>query len=103
MKFTFKTEKSTGRYRTFHSDYHYVKLNKCVVGNISDEEPFKIHLMVIKNDVMEDGNKNCTWKWITLKKESSSLQEAKDFLNKHFSATFQKHIEEWQSKLILTI
>lgn len=28
MKFTFKTEKPTGRYRSFYPDHHYVKLKK---------------------------------------------------------------------------
>lgn len=30
---------------------------------------------------MEDGNPNCEWKWITLKKENNSVQEAKDWIN----------------------
>lgn len=91
MKFTFKTEHPTCRYRSFSQDSHHIKLNKIEVGSIEPEAPFKIRLMVIKSDIMEDGNPNCIWKWIRLKKESASLQEAKDFLNGHFSSIISKY------------
>jgi hypothetical protein len=81
MKFTFKTDRPTGLYRTFNQPFHYIKLKKIVVGYIWHEAPFTIRLKVIKSDIKEDGNPNCIWKWIKLKKESTSLQEAKDFLN----------------------
>jgi len=70
MKFTFKTEKPTGAYRSFFSENHYIKLNKKQVGAIADRT-WKIRLMVFKDDINEDGNANCQWKWISLKKESS--------------------------------
>jgi len=91
MKFTFKTDKSTGRYRAFYSDYHYVKLKKKEVGNIGDKVPYRICLKVNKDDINEDGNPNCSWKWITLKHESKSLQEAKDFLKEHIDAILEKY------------
>lgn len=81
MKFTFKTEKSTGAWRSFSPDQHYIKLKKKEVGQIEDKKPYRIRLQVVKDDINEDGNPNCTWKWIRLKKESETLQEAKDFLN----------------------
>jgi glutamine synthetase adenylyltransferase len=90
MKFTFKTEKPTGRYRAFDSDDHHIKLNKKRVGSIVDGE-WTIRLMVLKSDINEDGNPNCKWKWITLKKKSASLQEAKDWLNENFFAIIEKH------------
>jgi len=82
-KFTFKTTKSTGRYRSFYSDSHDIKLKGNNVGNIQDEKPFKIKLMVMKNEAkgITDNNPNCPWKWITLKKESESLEEAKTWIN----------------------
>ena len=80
-KFTFKTEKSTGRYAAFFADIHHIKLNKIQCGEITDGEGFRIRLQVIKKDIMEDGNANCSWKWVTMKKISGSLQEAKDWLN----------------------
>ena len=79
-KFTFKTEKATGKYRSFEPDRHVVKYNKKECGTIHDGEPYTIRLQVMKNK--EEAEKsNCPWKWIKLKKESKSLQEAKDYLN----------------------
>jgi hypothetical protein len=79
-KFTFKTEKPTGRYKSFYNVTHHVKYNKVEIGTI-DDKTFKIRLRVIKQNILEDGNPNCSWKWITLKKESASINEAKQFLN----------------------
>lgn len=91
-KFTFKTTKPTGKYRCFHKPYHDIKIKGQTIGNI-DHETFKIRLMVIKSDINEDGNPNCTWKWITLSKKSNSIQEAKDFLNEDFviKTIFEKY------------
>jgi hypothetical protein len=83
MKFTFKTEHPTGRYRSFESDHHIVKFNKVEVGSILDGHPFTIRLMVVKQDINEDKNPNCSWKWIRVKKEFESLVEAKTWLNDH--------------------
>lgn len=91
MKFTFKTERSTGRYGSFYPDSHYIKLKKQAVGSITDGVPFKIRLQVTKVDINEDGNPNCSWKWITLKKESQTLQEAKDFLNQNIELILKKY------------
>lgn len=90
MKFTFKTTKATGRYRSFFKDTHAIKLNKVEVGSI-DDKTWRIRLMVIKTDMNEDGNPNCDWGWVVLKKESKSLQEAKDWLNEKFSAITDKY------------
>lgn len=91
QKFTFKTEKATGQYRSFFPDHHHIKFNKIDVGSIDDKFPFAIRLQVYKKDILEDGNPNCEWRWITLKKESFSLQEAKDFLNEHIDDLFNKY------------
>ena len=97
MKFTFKTTKSTGQYRSFFAPSHTIKLNKIGVGSIvgSSEHtelgPYKIRLQVIKEDIMEDGNPNCKWKWITLKKESQTLDEAKQFLQDHIAGITSKY------------
>ena len=92
MKFTFKTIKPTGKWKSFDNDNHIIKLNKKEVGYIIDDDkkPFEIRLAVIKKDILEDGNANCVWKWITLKKESETLQEAKDFLNENINAILEK-------------
>jgi len=86
MKFTFKTEKPTGKWKSFDNDSHYIKLNGKQVGAIHHAAPFKISFTVLKTeeDKKSDKNPNCPWKRITLKKESTTLQEAKDFANMMF-------------------
>jgi hypothetical protein len=90
-KFTFKTEKPTGRYRSFFKPSHHIKINGVDVGTIGAEPPHKIRLMVVKQDIMEDNNPNCTWKWIQLTKESASVDEAKVWLNSAINAIKAKY------------
>jgi len=89
MKFTFKTEKATGRYGSFFPDNHYIKLKRKQVGTISDKNGHPIRLMVIKDDITEDGNPNCNWKWIQLKARFTSVEDAKTFLNDNFEGINQ--------------
>ena len=89
MKFTFKVQRETGKYRSFFPENVEVKLKKKEVGYISDDS-WKIHLRVIKVDINEDKNINCKWKWITLKAQPKSLQEAKDILNENIDAILEK-------------
>ena len=50
-----------------------IKINGQVVGYIqapnwtSKENVWKLKFAVIKANILEDKNPNCTWKWITLK------------------------------------
>lgn len=90
-RFVYKTEKPTGRYSSFFSKSHYIKIKKEVCGSIDDAPPHKIRFQVIKDNILEDGNRNCPWKWIILKKESESLQEAKDFLDANIEKIMQKY------------
>lgn len=90
MKFTFKTHKPTGRYKSFYSAFHDIKYKKIKIGSIDDKFPHTIRLMVIKADIMEDGNSNCKWKWISLVKKSNSIAEAKEFLNANMTAILVK-------------
>jgi hypothetical protein len=83
MKFTFKTNKSTGKYRSFYSDEHVIKLNKKEVGHISDGIGYKISLAIKKVDLNDDQFINCSWKWIKFNKEFITLQEAKNWLNEN--------------------
>lgn len=83
-RFTFKTEKPTGKWRSFDSDNHIIKLNKIKIGNISSLEPFFIRLKIIKKDIMEDGNPNCEWKWIKLAIKFNSLSDAKEWMQINF-------------------
>lgn len=89
-KFTFKTERPTGKYRALGATSHHIKMNGDLVGTISDTFPYRIRLQVVKDDVNEDGNPNCEWKWITLSRVSSSVADAKDFLNDNFTSITNK-------------
>lgn len=89
-KFTFKTTKPTGRYKSFSNPYHEILLEGEVIGLI-DYETNKLILKVKKQVLEEDGNPNCTWKWIKLSKTSNSLQEAKDFANEVFKLILEKY------------
>jgi hypothetical protein len=93
MKFTFKTEKSTGRYRSFYPDSHIIKLNKKQCGIIEESDfktAYRIWLAVEKENINEDNNSNSTWKNIKFKKEFTSLQEAKDFLNENIDVIMKQ-------------
>jgi hypothetical protein len=52
-----------------------IKINKKIVGQIlppswdSKHNDWRVMLMIIKKDILEDGNKNCVWKNITFKNQ----------------------------------
>ena len=79
-KFTFKTEKETGRYASFYTPTVEIKLNKIIVGAIDWVFPHKINLMIMKDENHTDIHPNCPWMWIKLKKEFNSVDEAKEFI-----------------------
>ena len=85
--FTFKTEPSTGRYRSFYPDQHYIKWQKKEVGRIDDILPYKIHLAVKIEVTLEEP---AGFKWICLKKEFQSVKEAKEFLNANFDVIIRQ-------------
>ncbi len=88
--FTFKTNKPTGKFAWTDNPNHYIKLEGKQIGSIDHETPHKIKLMVFKKDINEDGNPNCSWKWISLKHQSSSLDDAKKYLNDNFDAIIKQ-------------
>ena len=85
QKFTFKTERPTGKWKSFSATWYYIKLDGKEVGSIGEDKPHKIRLMVVKDDINSDGNPNCPWKWITLKKESETMDAAKEWLNNNIA------------------
>jgi len=89
-KFTFKTKKPTGKWRAFSSPFHYIKYKGKQCGRIEHDFPHKIRLTVIKDDINEDGNPNCSWKWVRIKIEFDSVQEAKIFLNENIEQIFER-------------
>lgn len=97
MKFTFKTEKPTGRYRSFQSASHDIKLGGAWCGSIDDDPPHKVRFMKLKDDPMEDGNPNCAWKWVTLKKEFQSVADAKEWVREN-SELIQRQIKIFTQK-----
>lgn len=86
-KFTFKTEKQTGKYRAFYNPWHYIKLDGKQVGYI-DHETLRIRLMIY-DDALR--GTNCEWKWIQLKHVPVSLEEAKAFLIRNQTAIESKY------------
>lgn len=85
-KFTFKTKKESGRYRSFYGDNHYVKLDGHQVGTINDKLPHKVRFAIED----ENSKKNCKWKWITLSKEHDSVNTAKIWLNENITGIINK-------------
>lgn len=81
-KFTFKTEKSTGAWGSFYPDTIHVKLYGYEVGYIDDTSPHKIRLQVKRNSEEITKESPSPFKWIKLKKEFSSIAEAKEHINK---------------------
>ena len=43
---------------------------------------WKVRFSVVKKDIGEDGNLNCDWKWIKLKKEFETEPEAREAVKK---------------------
>lgn len=94
-KFTFKTNLPTGKWKSFGTTEHVVKLDGEGVGNIEDGKPFKVRLQVYKtaeDNAKPNANLNCPWKWITLKHESESLDAAKAYLNENFERILRLNI-----------
>jgi hypothetical protein len=87
---------------TVHSTLTLItsSFNKIKCGTIEDKVPYKIRLQVMKteDDLMRvNDNKNCPWKWITFKKESNTLAEAKEYLNSIVGkvlANYQLNLED---------
>jgi len=95
--FTFKTDKPTGKYKSFSDPYHHIRIKRKDVGSIDHNHPYRIRLMVTKKDIMEDGNPNCDWRWVVIKRQFTSMEEAKMFLNEYYeeiTKTFNLRKEE---------
>lgn len=88
-KFTFKTIKPTGPYKSFESPEHIIKLDKRKVGNIyppynrigRKHDDYEIVLMVLKENPAQSENPNCIWRHYQFKKTHKTLEEAKEWLN----------------------
>jgi len=83
-KFTFKTDKPTGRYRSFFDPIYEIKYNKSVVGTISPKPPHRVRLMVSD---LPDGH----WRWVQLKYRGETLPETKAWLLENQEAIMEKY------------
>lgn len=91
-KFTFKTTKPTGQWSWLSEPSHAIKIGKIKVGSIDNSAPHTIRLQKIKADIMEDGNPNCVWRWVKLKAQFKSIEEAKEFLNSNYEAIIKLNL-----------
>ena len=96
-KLSFKKQpEPTGKWKSLEFRRTFdIKLDGLICGHISSPqppyEPWKIKLMIIKADIKEDGNANCTWKWITFKSEFNEAQQAKDWVREHWESITSKY------------
>lgn len=85
--FTFKKNIPTGKYKSFETESHEIKIKRKLVGHInqpshfSNEEDFYV-MFSIKKEATK--NSPASFKWITLKRRFKTADEAKTFLNKNF-------------------
>jgi hypothetical protein len=100
MKLTFKKHIATGRYRSFESESHEIKLKGKMIGHISEvsgrwtsgDDPdvgkFKVSLAIKKEVTDEDLSE---FKWVYLKKRFDNAKEAREWLNEHIDSIASKH------------
>ena len=85
-KFTFKTNKASGIYGGFSKPSITIKVDGKYVGDITTvgriNFKYQVGLMVIKDDINEDRNPNCTWMWVRLNK-FETIQKAKDWIREN--------------------
>lgn len=90
QKFTFKTERPTGKWRSFEKSFHRIKFNGKKVGRIIDRT-WEIRLMIVKTDYNDDKTLNCPWRWIVFKYKPTSLEDAKEWLNNNIQSIMLKY------------
>jgi len=95
MGFTYKKHKKVGRFRSFEMDYTDIKLNKKIVGSISEISHFLANgglfrIMFVVERVPDDKNK-LDWEWVTLKKKFETENEARGFLGIMFPEIIKKY------------
>lgn len=98
-KFTFKNNKSTGRFASFQGVCHDIKIKGKICGNIGErshllpdykfEERFFIRLMIIDSTIPSG------WRNIIFNKRFENIEDAKKWLNENFEAINKK----WQLRL----
>ena len=90
-KFTFKIHRATGRYASFFADHVDIKIKGKVVGmfscgSVTSEDRILFH---VKDETQKSGFRN-----VVLKKEVTTINETKQWLNENYEAIttkFQLH------------
>lgn len=99
MNFTFKKQtRATGLAGIGYSKESIdIKLNGKICGTISapnwttKDNNYSISLMVLKDQLEEDNNPNCNWKWVIFKFKSESEQECREFLKSNYEIIVKKY------------
>jgi len=89
LKFTFKTERSTGKWRSFHPDTYKIKLKGLECGSISEHSsiglsnnPERNGLFEISFSIKREKTEQnpAPFRNVTLKRTFTTVDEAKEFL-----------------------
>lgn len=80
MKFTFKKNLPTGRYKSFLDTQVTIKLGRKEIGYYILSDEITVNLMVYKTPEELSKAPNCSWKWCKLKRTFSSEEEVREFL-----------------------
>ena len=82
-KFTYKKHIPTGRYRSFETEYHDIKLQKRTVGNIQEDQisGYSVSLTIKKEPTTENP---ASFKWVRIKTIFNNADEAKKYLADNF-------------------
>lgn len=85
--FTFKTEKATGRYRSFFNDQYLIKIKRKEVGLIVQNKDYSYS----PKFTVKDNSRHCGWRWITLKMSRNTVDEVKKALKESFDTITTKY------------
>jgi hypothetical protein len=99
LKLTYKKhpkDKGLARVANPYQDID-IKLNGKNIGLIkapnwrNDNNMYKVGVTIIKEDIMEDGNSNCNWKWIWFNAGFASPEKAKEWVGEWIEKIVEKY------------
>ena len=68
-----------------------IQANKKWCGSIhpptwkSNDNLWRVSIMVIKSDIMEDKNPNCPWRWVHFSKTFETVELAREWVKEHWT------------------
>jgi len=101
-KFTFKKHpKHTGLYAVGHPYSSVdIKLNKKKVGQINApngyDKRWQVGFTVVKKDIMEDGNPNCSWKWVFVESCLATEEAARQYIKDNTEELLKLPLYSWE-------